>query len=118
MVCACTRRFKFSKMPRPAYHYSELPDSQSIRLGRILDTSLCSKPRVDHRAYLPLTLEQFSLSEIPQYRALSYTWGPPTGHRESYADDDMIPLYIDGQEHSVSPNLFDALLQLGGGVRQ
>ncbi|KAI0869711.1 heterokaryon incompatibility protein-domain-containing protein [Hypoxylon argillaceum] len=60
-------------MPRPAYRYSELPDSQSIRLGRILDTSLCSKPRVDHRAYLPLTLEQFSLSEIPQYRALSYT---------------------------------------------
>ena len=102
------------------YSYPKFLDHQSIRLVRIVDHpasgGVCA---IDHDAkqtktfeHLYLEVVQFPMGCEPRYRALSYTWGPPRNGQRTYAKSDKITIVLDGEEHDVTPNLFDAILQM------
>ena len=48
----------------------------------------------------------------PEYYALSYTWGKPGADVPDYTAEDRPSIFLNGQSIKVSPNLYDALLQL------
>ncbi|KAL8654151.1 MAG: hypothetical protein Q9226_003549 [Calogaya cf. arnoldii] len=91
-----------------AFEHTELPvsDHGCIRL-LILDDPFRDSNVIN------CWLETYTLTECPEYYALSYTWGNPFGSNtldEAYSGTYSI--YIDSKSYMVRKNLHDALLQL------
>lgn len=102
------------------YCYSEPLDAASLRLLRIKETiphvnaDLASS--VKHSS-LALDIITTSLANAPEYRALSYTWGPPEDDAATYSRSEDHTVSLDGCHHHVNPNLHDALLQIAQSYR-
>lgn len=54
-------------------------------------------------ALIECDIHTVSLSDVPQYEALSYVWGAP---------ESQIPILVSGKEQKVTKNLHDALVRL------
>ncbi|KAI0447272.1 heterokaryon incompatibility protein-domain-containing protein [Xylaria telfairii] len=67
-----------SPKPYPYYNYTALPKGW-IRLVQIHGDSLDETLENDLDADLHVTLHDYPLSSCPDYIALSYTWGEPSG---------------------------------------
>ena len=101
------------------YSYPKFLDHQSIRLVRIASPLTATTCAVDHDAkpannvgHVSLEVAQFPMGCEPTYRALSYTWGPPKDGHARYHKSEKISIVLDGEEHDVTPNLFDAIIQM------
>ncbi|CAM1511895.1 Fc.00g094080.m01.CDS01 [Cosmosporella sp. VM-42] len=102
------------------YSYPKFLDHQSIRLVRIASPLSGDACAVDHHdtknantvSHVFLEVAQFPMGCEPRYRALSYTWGPPKDGHARYHKSDKITIVLDGEEHDVTPNLFDAIMQM------
>lgn len=91
------------------FSFAESLGPESIRLVRIRPRSvlqvLCLRP-------IQLDIAVFPLRDVPPYRALSYTWGPPHVDMTAYTEHDKRDIRISGRRFAVLPNLLDALLEL------
>jgi len=87
------------------YIYDPLPTVRSIRLLSF-----------ENVADLSLRLKAFSVPKLPQYKALSYTWGKATCEESSDNQNNNPPaiyhIKINNKVFGVSENLYDALQQL------
>ncbi|KAH8651303.1 heterokaryon incompatibility protein-domain-containing protein [Xylariales sp. PMI_506] len=88
------------KMP---FQYLESLGDASIRLVEILPSSAPSESLVE------IHLDTYAIDSLPQYHALSYTWGPPTPELDEYSDEDKVSILVNGEDFKVFPNLCDAL---------
>jgi hypothetical protein len=70
-------------------------------------------PTPPYERQVRLELCKYDIGSAPSYKALSYTWQRPVGHRRAYTEAELLPVMINGEEHDVLPNLYDALAQLG-----
>ncbi|GAW20782.1 hypothetical protein ANO14919_102930 [Xylariales sp. No.14919] len=66
------------RKPYPYYNYTSLPKGW-IRLVRIHQNPLQEPSRANLDDDLHVTLHDYPLSSCPDYIALSYTWGEPSG---------------------------------------
>lgn len=85
------------------YTYAELPSETSIRLLKVLD------PSPD--GIMNCILDVHELGESPSYRALSYTWGPPSdlAIERGMTADRSYPILCNKGTLMVTKNLLDAL---------
>lgn len=67
-------------------------------------------PKTTRHVYLEVF--EFRIGDEPLYRALSYTWGPATDAQTEKHESDKISILLGGEEHDVTPNLFDAIVQM------
>jgi Heterokaryon incompatibility protein (HET) len=83
--------------------YEQLPSEPSIRLLKVLD------PSPDGNVNCVLTIH--GIREVPSYRALSYTWGPPSdlASEGGVTADRSYPISCNGGNLMVTKNLLDAL---------
>lgn len=59
-----------------------------------------------------VAVRRYPVQNLPVYYALSYTWGPPFLGSDQYAENEKASIRFNGEPFDVSPNLYDALLQL------
>jgi Heterokaryon incompatibility protein (HET) len=88
------------------FRHTPLPQERSIRLLQILRDNLDS---------ISITLEAFPLDQLPEYEALSYTWGKAT--IEDAQDDTSDPgvsqtITVNSASFVVTENLYDGLYEL------
>ncbi len=90
-----------------SYTYQPLPSRRYIRLLKITDSNPCN---------IVIDLEAFCLDNLPEYDALSYTWGKAIGEPGDNQDqpDSGVSQDIECDQHSigVTENLFDALVEI------
>lgn len=80
---------------QPRYHYQPLDETKrQIRLFRLA-------PNVDPAAELHGSLQVFDKASAPQYKALSYMWGPALA---------LQSILVDGQVIKIRQNLYDFFL--------
>ncbi|KAM0328194.1 hypothetical protein ACHAQA_005601 [Verticillium albo-atrum] len=107
------------------YSYPRSLDGDSIRLLHITAASPSAPCNTQHGAtavtgsdtadHLHLNVVQFSFGTEPDYYALSYTWGPADDSETGTNSASLVapaPIILDGERHDVTPNLYDALLQM------
>jgi len=93
------------------YYHKPLPKERYIRLLRIVQ---------GHTDPFSVTLKAFSLDDLPEYEALSYTWGNATYKDPEYDDDDpemSSQILIDNLPFHITENLNDGLHQLRNDVK-
>lgn len=99
--------------------YDPMPTTSSIRLLKIHPLESC-EDNFDLYRQIHCSMVVEDLANIPQYDALSYTWGCPLGtsnlQQEPPSNDAWktaaFDVCCDGQRVSVTPNLYTALLAL------
>ena len=91
----------------PPFTYDASLGTTEIRLLKL-------HQRRSHSLAAPaLTIETFSLGALPQYFALSYTWGPAeAGAEDANEPWDRHPILLNSRRLDVYRNLFDALCQM------
>jgi Heterokaryon incompatibility protein (HET) len=94
-----------SNTERHHFRHSQLPGGRYIRLLRFIE----GNPEC-----ISITLHAFPLEQLPDYEALSYTWGKAT---DSDNDEDNGPnifyeILVDSKPFSITENLFDGLTEL------
>ncbi|KAK1995513.1 heterokaryon incompatibility protein [Colletotrichum falcatum] len=87
---------------RARFQYTHSIGKETIRLVRILGHG------ETENGPLRLGLEEHAVTDLPAYRALSYTWGPPVS--DDSTEDDVVTVVLDDHEFDVLSNLHDALL--------
>jgi hypothetical protein len=90
------------------FHHSQLPGSRYIRLLRIIqgDTESIS---------ISITLYTFPLDQLPEYEALSYTWGKAIVVGNEEDDDDPgieYEIFVNSEPFIITENLYDGLSEL------
>jgi hypothetical protein len=97
------QRKRLAEVEPTVFTYDDLnPDSNQIRLLRILPPKLNSRERRGENAEeVRCEIFHANLDEHPSYRALSYTWGDES--------DPNYSIYINGRQFEVRENLFHAL---------
>jgi hypothetical protein len=90
------------------FHHSQLPGSRYIRLLRIIqsDTESIS---------ISITLYTFPLEQLPEYEALSYTWGKAilADNEEDNNDPGMeYEIFVNSEPFIINENLYDGLFKL------
>lgn len=93
------------------YQYQPLPQDHSIRLLRIIGYQ--QAPR-----RIQCSLVIHLLKDAPPYTALSYTWGVAVRQGHCYEDEEnnqgkLQEIELEGNVHTVTENLFDALCEFG-----
>jgi hypothetical protein len=85
------------------YTYERLPSNTFIRLLKVLE------PSPDGNVNCALTVHE--LRNSPKYRALSYTWGPPSdlASERHVTADRSYPITCNGETLIITKNLLDAL---------
>ncbi|GKT39871.1 heterokaryon incompatibility protein 6, OR allele [Colletotrichum spaethianum] len=87
---------------RTKFQYNHSIGKETIRLVRILSR------RDTEDDPLRLALEEHAITDLPAYRALSYTWGSPISDTSS--ENDLVTILLENHDFDVFPNLHDALL--------
>jgi len=82
--------------------YAESVDRASTRLIKIICVD-----QIPH-----VIINRYGFDSLPDYHALSYTWGPPQPDMADYSDADKRLICLNGLDFAIFPNLYDALLQL------
>jgi hypothetical protein len=95
------------------FRHSQLPGSRYIRLLRIIqgDTKSIS---------ISITLHTFPLDQLPEYEALSYTWGKAilADNEEDNNDPGMeYEIFVNSEPFIITENLYDGLSELRKDVR-
>ncbi|KAE9364064.1 HET-domain-containing protein [Stipitochalara longipes BDJ] len=88
------------------FHYTPLPQERYIRLLRIVEGD--AEP-------LSITINAFPLDDLPDYEALSYTWGKATYDDPEHDNNDpgtSHQILIDHQPFTITENLNDGLHEL------
>lgn len=81
-----------------------LPPLKTSTSIRLLDLKLGEEQDSD----IVMTIETYSLQDLPQYAAFSYTWGDPLIH-PYMAERQSRTVWIDSKPFLVTRNLYDAL---------
>ncbi|WQF85182.1 Putative heterokaryon incompatibility [Colletotrichum destructivum] len=89
---------------RTRFQYERSIGKETIRLIRILTR------RDTRNDPLRLALEEHAIADLPAYRALSYTWGPPIPNNDKTLKPRLATVLLDDHDFDVFPNLHDALL--------
>ena len=91
--------------------YHDSLRSDHVRLATI---GLSPTPENANLNVPSVTLNAYELevNAKPEYCALSYTWGKPRADVPDYTAEGRPSIFLNGQSVKVSPNLYDALLQL------
>ncbi|KAK1980969.1 heterokaryon incompatibility protein [Colletotrichum cereale] len=87
---------------RARFQYAHSIGKETTRLVRIL-----GHPETEHGP-LRLALEEHAITDLPAYRALSYTWGPPVP--DESPEGDVVTVLLEDRDFDVFSNLHDALL--------
>ncbi|KAK2062316.1 heterokaryon incompatibility protein [Colletotrichum caudatum] len=87
---------------RARFQYTHSIGKETIRLVRILGHG------EKEDGPLRLALEEHAITNLPAYRALSYTWGPPAS--DESPEDAAVTVLLEDQDLDVFSNLHDALL--------
>jgi hypothetical protein len=93
------------------HYHTPLPEERYIRLLRIIQ---------GNTETLSITLDAFPLDDLPDYEALSYTWGKGTCEDPDHDDNDpgtSNQILIDLQPFTITENLKDALYRLRNDVK-
>jgi hypothetical protein len=93
------------------YQHTPLPQQRYIRLLQIVR---------DHSEPLSITLDAFPLDDLPEYEALSYTWGKATCEDPEHDPNDpgtSHQILIDRQPFTITENLNDGLHRLRNDAR-
>jgi hypothetical protein len=88
------------------YQYSTTLTSDRVRLVQIAENNSTEA--------ISLHIEEYAISSLPPYNALSYTWDSPCAGDKPYDDSDKIPISLDGQGFTIFPNLAAFLRRLRG----
>jgi hypothetical protein len=80
----------------------QLPSEPTIRLLQLLDSS---------PGAVTYVLTTHRLNNLPSYRALSYTWGPPSilSSERGVTPHRSYPILCNGSTLNITKNLLDAL---------
>lgn len=92
----------------PAYEYSPLPSTKSIRLVKFVPQS--TSPVLVH-----CTIEDFMIDDAPPFSALSYTWGNPFSLSTPALDQhfhEPTSISCDGKRLYVGRNLYEAMRRI------
>ncbi|GJC99865.1 heterokaryon incompatibility protein [Colletotrichum higginsianum] len=89
---------------RTRFQYERSIGKETIRLVRILTR------RDTRNGPLRLALEEHAIADLPAYRALSYTWGPPIPNNDKTLKPKLATVLLDDHDFDVFANLHDALL--------
>jgi len=95
-----------TKTPDELFHHTALPQERSIRLLRIAR---------DVADSIAITVDAFALDQLPEYEALSYTWGKATLQDDEVESDDPgihQNIIIDSMPYTINENLYDGLWEL------
>jgi hypothetical protein len=90
------------------FHHSQLPGRRYIRLLRIIQGDAES-------ISISITLHTFPLDQLPEYEALSYTWGKAilTSEEEDNDDPGMeYEIFVNSESFIITENLYDGLSEL------
>jgi hypothetical protein len=89
------------------FHHSQLPGDRYIRLLRIIQGDSES---------VSVTLHTFPLEQLPEYEALSYTWGKAIRTDDKDYDDNGPRIYytilVNSEPSTVIENLYNGLSEL------
>ncbi|KAL0936722.1 heterokaryon incompatibility protein [Colletotrichum truncatum] len=89
---------------RAKFQYDHPIGNDRLRLIRIVGCGLSGSEKLD------LVIEEHPLTSLPQYHALSYTWGSPFADEEPSSEDNLVTILVNGCEFDIFPNLHNALL--------
>jgi hypothetical protein len=110
-------KFFYQQKPEPPpFVHSSALDRRTIRLVKILPPSGFNLP-VFNYSPIRLIIETFDLDQVPEYRTLSYTWGPPAeqdpgGLAPIYSEADKKLITVNGCHFAIFPNLLHFLMRL------
>ncbi|PMD47950.1 HET-domain-containing protein [Hyaloscypha variabilis F] len=100
-----------SAITERGYQHTPLPQERYIRLLQIIQ---------DHTEHLSITLDAFPLDNLPEYEALSYTWGKATCEDPDHDPNDpgsSRQILIHHRPFTISENLNDGLHRLRNDAR-
>jgi hypothetical protein len=88
------------------FRHASLPQEQSIRLLRINE---------DIPGSISFTLDAFPLDQLPEFEALSYTWGKATLNHDEVENNDpgvLHTIMVNNVPFTINENLHDGLYEL------
>ncbi|PMD45587.1 HET-domain-containing protein, partial [Hyaloscypha variabilis F] len=95
-----------SNTERDHFRHTPLPGDRYIRLLRIVEGDA---------ECISITLHTFPLEQLPDYDALSYTWGKAIsadGDDDNNGPDIYYEILINTEPFSITENLYDGLAEL------
>lgn len=96
------------------FEYDALPTPTSIRLLSLAKRRKDTADALGAQHLIEVVLRTVDLSDVPIYKALSYTWGHPySAPTDPSSDtyDDPLPIVMNGRLVSIKRNLHEALTQ-------
>jgi hypothetical protein len=93
------------------FRHTPLPHEQPIRLLRI---------NRDITGSISVTLDAFPLDQLPEFEALSYTWGKAALNHDEVENNDpgvLQTMMVSNVPFTINENLYDGLYELRDEVR-